>query len=264
MSSHFSRCIGGLTALAIIVASPAALALPDNVAGMIAESVRTQRAQGSVSVDVGPGTNIVPDDETKTRAKREERKKREDAKRQEQAAKKAVSDAEKKAEDAKDEVEEKAEEEKKEAKKAAKASLDLPIGWYVAAAGLSGLGYLTGLLSASAVRDLRDPNKHINRDETQALYNRAYYGSIVSNGFYALSGAAGGWAAYQTSSAVQDYIKAKASLAAASQPIPQQSEVVAAAAAAPAELRIPEPPPVSGAFAVSPKGDVSLFLSVSF
>lgn len=173
-----------------------------------------------------------------------------------------------------------------EAMKAAKAGpepeLNLPIRYYIYSALLGGLGYATGLISAGPERDLRDPAKHPTPSETKKLYQRAHYGGLISKGFYSLSGAMGGYAAYKTQSAVRQYITAKAQMAAlqkeadqrlaqATSPEERKAAEVTNALLVPPEpadtgipVVLPEPPPLQAGVFVGPSGDASLSLSVRF
>ena len=149
---------------------------------------------------------------------------------------------------------------------------------------LSGLGYATGFLSAKPEKELRDPAKHPTTDKTKSIYRRAYYGGLVSRGFYGLSGTMGAYAAYKTQSSVRQYLTAKARMATASrqQAADQRlaeatspsekkaAEVSNALLVPPGELSteiqvvLPEPPPVQAGVFVSPSGDASLSFSVRF
>jgi len=160
--------------------------------------------------------------------------------------------------------------------------LNLPIRYYVYSAVFSGLGYATGFLSRGPERDLRDPAKHPTQDKTLSLYRRAHYGGLISKGFYSLSGAVGAFAAYKTQSAVREYLTAKAQMAAlqkeadqrlakAQSPEERKATEVTNALLLPPEpvatellVTAPEPPPLQAGFFLSPAGDASVSLSVSF
>jgi hypothetical protein len=161
--------------------------------------------------------------------------------------------------------------------------LNLPIRYFVYTAVLSGLGYATGFLSRGPERDLRDPAKHPTPDKTLSLYRRAHYGGLISKGFYSLSGAMGAYATYKTQSAVRQYLTAKAMqsaalqreanqrLAQAQSPEGQKAIEVANTLLLPPEpvatellVIVPEPPPLQAGFFLSPTGDASVSLSVSF
>jgi chemotaxis protein histidine kinase CheA len=160
--------------------------------------------------------------------------------------------------------------------------LDLPIRYYVYTAIFSGLGYATGFLSRGPERDLRDPAKHPTQDKTLSLYRKARYGGILSKGFYGVSGTFGAYAAYKTQSAVRQYLTAKAQQSAALQreanqrlaqarsPEEQKDLELANSLLLPPEpvvpelLVVPEPPPLQAGFFLSPAGDASVSLSVSF
>jgi hypothetical protein len=161
--------------------------------------------------------------------------------------------------------------------------LNIPIRYFVYTALFSGLGYATGFLSRGPERDLRDPAKHPTPDKTLSLYRRARYGGLISKGFYSLSGAFGAYATYKTQSAVREYLTAKAQqsaalqrkanqrLAQAQSPEEKKDIEVANTLLLPAEpvatelLVMPtEPPPLQAGFFLSPAGDASVSLSVSF
>jgi hypothetical protein len=163
-------------------------------------------------------------------------------------------------------------------------SLNLPIRYYVYTAVLSGLGYATGFLSRGPERELRDPAKHPTQDKTLSLYRRAYYGGLVSKGFYSLSGTMGAYAAYKTQSSIRQYITAKAQaqmaqrqreaaerLAQATSPEEKKAAEVTNALLVPSEpmgsepvVLLPEPPPVQIGLGVGPSVGGAFSLSVQF
>ncbi|WP_224369013.1 hypothetical protein [Hyalangium versicolor] len=160
--------------------------------------------------------------------------------------------------------------------------LNLPIRYFVYSALLGGLGYATGFLARGPERDLRDPAKHSTQDKTQSLYRRAYYGGLISKGFYSLSGAMGGYAAYRTQSSIRQYLTAKAQMAARQ----KETDARVAQARSPEErlsaevsqslvepqaplatellVMVPEPPPLQAGFSVGPSGEGSLSLALNF
>jgi hypothetical protein len=160
--------------------------------------------------------------------------------------------------------------------------LNIPIRYFVYSAILGGLGYATGIFSRGPERDLRNPAQHATPDDTQSLYRKAYYGGLISKGFYSLSGAMGGLAAYKTQSAIRSYLTAKARLAAREREMnqrlaqaksPEEKKAVEMHQAllepptpAGTELLVmaPEPPPLQASFAVGPSGEGALSLSVRF
>jgi hypothetical protein len=166
-------------------------------------------------------------------------------------------------------------------------SLNIPIRYFVYTALFSGLGYATGFLSAGPERSLRNPAKHPNPDKTLTLYREARYGGMISKGFYGLSGAMGGFAAYKTQSAVREYLTAKAQaqmaerqrqvdqrLAQAKSPEERKAVEVANTLWVPPEpgsaeltellATPPEPLPLQAGFFVGPSGDAAVSLSMSF
>ncbi|MDY7228733.1 hypothetical protein [Hyalangium rubrum] len=217
------------------------------------------------------------------------------AQQQQEEAERDAAEQRARAEQAKQEVEKQLEAARKQQEEAQKAleetqkkpagpepELNLPIRYFVYSALLGGLGYATGLVSAGPERDLRDPAKHPTPDKTKSIYRRAYYGGLVSKGFYGLSGAMGGYAAYRTQSAVRQYLTAKARMAAlqkeadkrlaqAGTPEERKAAEVTNALLVPPELVAteilvmpPEPPPLQAGFFVGSQGDASLSLSVRF
>ena len=166
-------------------------------------------------------------------------------------------------------------------------SLNIPIRYFVYTALFSGLGYATGFLSAGPERSLRNPAKHPNPDKTLTLYREARYGGMISKGFYGLSGAMGGFAAYKTQSAVREYLTAKAQaqmaerqrqvdqrLAQAKSPEERKAVEVANTLLVPPEpgsaeltellVAPPQPLPLQAGFFVGPSGDAAVSLSMSF
>jgi cobalamin biosynthesis protein CobT len=202
------------------------------------------------------------------------------AEKQQEEAEEARARAEKQREEAEEEAE-RAEAEKDKKPAGPEPELNLPIRYFVYTAVLSGLGYATGFLSAGPERDLRNTAKHRTPDETLSLYRRARYGGLLSKGFYSLSGAVGGYAAYKTQSAVREYLSAKAKLAMQQQqqqarrPTGDSSEqdrlaaeVTRALLVPPlpdsTEIVLPEPPPIQAGIFLGPSGDTSFSLSVRF
>lgn len=163
-------------------------------------------------------------------------------------------------------------------------SLNLPIRYYVYTALLSGVGYATGFLSRGPERDLRDPAKHPTQDKTLSIYRRAYYGGLVSKGFYSLSGTVGAYAAYKTQSSIRQYITAKAQaqmaqrqreaaerLAQASSAEQKKAAEVTNSLLVPSEPEssepvalLPEPPPLQIGLGVGPSGGGAFSLSFQF
>ena len=215
----------------------------------------------------------------------EERRREEERQREEELKKQVQAEMEKRAQAEREAAEKQAQADQEEQKKKSSGpepELNLPIRYYVYSAVLSGLGYATGFLAAKPERDLRDPAKHPTPDKTKSIYRRAYYGGLISRGFYGLSGTMGAYAAYKTQSAVRQYFTAKAQQASRQQATDQRlaeatspaerkaAEVSRALLVPPGELSteilvaIPKPPPVEAGVFVSPSGDASLSFSVRF
>lgn len=218
--------------------------------------------------------------------KREEERRKEEERQAEEVKKQVQAEAEKRMKEQQEAAQKQAQAAQQEEKKSSgpEPELNLPIRYYVYTAVLSGLGYATGFLSAKPEKDLRDPAKHPTPDKTKSIYRRAYYGGLISRGFYGLSGTMGAYAAYKTQSNVRQYFAAKARMAMASRQQAEDSqqanasspseqkaaEVTQALLVPPGELStellgvLPEPPPVQAGVFVSPSGEASLSLSVRF
>lgn len=151
--------------------------------------------------------------EEEIKRREEERKRLEEEQRRRAADEQKAKDDEKQKQE--EEKKKKDEEEKKEKEKANKPEpeLNIPVRFFVWTAVFGALGAATSILSAGPERDLRDPAKHQQGFTTWWHFTRAYWGGFISKGFYAASGAMGGYAGYKTQGAVRDYLTAKAGMA---------------------------------------------------